>query len=524
MDAKRLAPIGLAGALLGACRAEPAPARDAAPRDAAAALVDAAPPRFAQVCDAGATRACDALAAAWQAGADATCAADGTRWDTAACTPVDTGGTARTSEVVYPAQRDPARWGDARCSYEGDFVFEVALAPTPTNVWQIVLEGGGQCSTDADCHDRDLWKVAPYRSPTPDAPFVPFEPDGTIASLGLGEYTTPGIDDVANIVKANYCSSDGWTGTNLTGTTITYDDPRTGQPVTRPWVFAGRPSVRAMLELLRERYGLDDSRPDLQIHLRGQSAGGIGVANNAWVLAEMLPRAAAAHRVLVSSWNGFIPPEWDPTQYPFEHVDDFWYGDAPGVTGRQAMTTLAAVWGAELMPSCAAHEADAADCLSVGVLYPYITNEPDETPAGLGVPMLVYQNRQDLVLASNIGMKPLAANSPPDQLTVRTAWRGLLDDLFGLLPGPNAGRMAWVFAPDDPQRLIAGVGLEPGVHPPLDYFLDPPGDDTRSLQAMTARFWSYRGRADWREHGEITTFACNWVTRADSPEARDCVP
>lgn len=292
-------------------------------------------PPPAQACDPGDTDTCNNLASSWASGT-ATCADDGTRWDVSGCQRAVSGsGDTRYGENVYPAQRDPERWGAARCSYEGDFYFEVSLSPSHSNVWQINLEGGGQCNSAETCADRKLAFVAPFL-PSGNG-FVAAAPDGTLGAAPGNQYAIAAIEGDANLVKANYCSNDLWTGSkDLSDFEVPFHDPRTDEIVTRPWHFNGRQNIRAMLEILRERYGFDDSSATLKVHLRGQSAGGVGASNNAWVVAQYAPNAAADHRIMVSSWHGYAAPDWDPGDYNLSKPDDFWFGGVVGTTGQEA--------------------------------------------------------------------------------------------------------------------------------------------------------------------------------------------
>jgi len=487
----------------------------------------------APICTPGEPRPCNDVAGVWDAGSDAVCAADGRRWDTTQCrAAVDGQPTTHRIETVYPRQRDPWRWKHARCNYEGDFVFEVYMNETPTNTWEIVLEGGGQCFLDSmdDCGTRELWKVAPYKATTD--PYEPYPPDGSLRSGNANrEYSIPGIVRNANVVYTNYCSSDLWTGTNVDETfEVTYRDPRTNTDVRKPWVFTGRHNVRAMLDTLVERYGLDDGDPNLQVHFRGQSAGGVGSINNAWVLERYLPNAAGSHRIMVSSWQGFAPPDWNPTWYSdFQNPNDFWVAGIPGLTGQGANDLSTGVWQSELMPACVGDRpaALASECFHASRLYEYVANEPTESPAGLGMPLMVFQNRDDLVWTGLIGMEPLGDDSPADQITVRRHYLDLIDEEMGLRPGPRAGRIAWLHAPNDLTkrwRIGSTSRRELTVHPPQDYFEDAPRRSdpllpSANLRAMTERFWSHVGDPNWRAYGETIAPHCNWFVDPLAPKA-----
>lgn len=183
------------------------------------------------------------------------------------------------------------------------------------------------------------------------------------------------------------------------------------------------------------------------------------------------------------------------------------------------------------MPACVAdHPGDAA-CLHTAVLYDYIANEPKMAPAGLGLPMLVYQNRQDLVYTSNFGMTALSSTALPtdDQVKVRAAWRGLLDAQMGLVPGsPNEGHIPFLFAVDDPTFIYPGAGsamsrTEPNIHAPGAYFSAKTGvAGSTSLEQLTEQFWAQIGNPGWRSAGEIIDLACNLETRPGHPEDRTC--
>ncbi|SEK92144.1 Pectinacetylesterase [Stigmatella aurantiaca] len=84
----------------------------------------------------------------------------------------------------------------------------------------------------------------------------------------------------ANQASGHYCLSGLWTGTNPTPQFVDGN---------RKLYFNGRLNARAMLEILRRDYGLDDRDPEVKVIWTGQSAGGQGAQNNADQLARAMP-------------------------------------------------------------------------------------------------------------------------------------------------------------------------------------------------------------------------------------------
>lgn len=247
------------------------------------------------LCEAGDTLACSELAGAFTAGT-ATCRVDCSGYDVSACTADRSGGRA---EVVYPALRDP-RWADARCNDGTPFDFRVSL--TGSSRWIVSFEGGGMC-------DGVLVPCARRLASNPNLFSSESEPeDGTLITFrgNEGSITSrdaelnPAFAD-ANVVLANYCSSDLWTGQQTVAQAgdIDFD-----------LFFAGRLNARAMMETLRAYYGMVEG-DDLEIIVTGGSAGGNGARNNADLFAEAFPAALADHRVMTITIAGFQGYDWD---------------------------------------------------------------------------------------------------------------------------------------------------------------------------------------------------------------------
>ena len=89
------------------------------------------------------------------------------------------------------------------------------------------------------------------------------------------------------------------------------------------WYFAGHSNVAALLAVIEERYGLDDSDPETEVLFAGSSAGGLGAHFNAAVVEAALPASAARRRVRLRIDAGWmfdwirsgsratrLPPRW----------------------------------------------------------------------------------------------------------------------------------------------------------------------------------------------------------------------
>lgn len=448
-------------------------------------------------CAPGDSTPCKELAGLWASGT-ATCRESGTGWDVSSCTLADAGGRI-TQETVYPAQRDRGRWGNAVCNTGEDFAFQIHYPRLPGGArptqWIIELQGGGMCFIEAPDSPYQCFRRATQKLGAADADDVPYPPDRTIRKTPMR--TPPGFEGAIR-VNAGYCSSDLWTGRNTTGVMMGHESYAPGEK--RLWKFTGQINVEAMLDVLVERYGLDDGAPDLAIHFRGQSAGGAGVLANSFLMTKRFPNAFARRDLVASAWQFFFPPEWEEPGYPV-------FGE-PSL--RKAMDLALPIWRPGLMPACRAARADASDCINGVVLYDYIARAPAQ--GGLGLDLLIYFNRQDQ-LYMNMASIPLMSDTlSPGDREARRKYEHLASEGMGItvdgVPQPTP-RVTWLFAPSDPQYKG-----EPNVHPPLTYQCNPPDGVENSLEAMTKRFWEGRHDRAFMEAGERHVYDVNYVTDA----------
>jgi hypothetical protein len=94
----------------------------------------------ATVCAGGRTTPCAGLGGSWSGG-KARCRGDGSGWDVSGCALAGPG----QPEMVKPAEREPSRFDQARCNDGTPFGFWVWLAPEPSPVWAVYLQGGVMC-------------------------------------------------------------------------------------------------------------------------------------------------------------------------------------------------------------------------------------------------------------------------------------------------------------------------------------------------------------------------------------------
>jgi hypothetical protein len=338
------------------------------------------------------------------------------------------------AEIVKPAERDVDRWGDAVCNDGTPFAFLVSPSPSQSSDWVIHLQGGSSCDDKAQmCSERNV-----YLTTTLDGADGSTVNQDNLAIFSRDAETNPTFSE-ANQVQAHYCSSDLWSGsTNELHPTSADPDG---------WYFAGRINVRAMIEILIEQYGLDDSNPDLKVMFSGSSAGGAGVVVNADTVAELLPQTAADDRLLLVNDAGFVP------EFPNED--------------EQAGEAVYNFWGSQLNSLCEqAHEASEeslSTCIRGPVSYPFLAGEPLE---GLGLPYLVQQSTLDTATLTRLGIRP---RRPADQRRMEQVREATLAAFEGV---------AWVFSGgEEPYHTLM---------PRNEWTYGPDGD---SFRDFLTRFW-----------------------------------
>jgi len=311
-------------------------------------------------------------------------------------------------ELVHPALVDP-KWSAARCNDGTPFGMLVRRAPS--DVWVIKVSGGFFCDDQTTlCSKRKArLTTRPEMRPIPSVGLFSTDPEVNPDFYG------------ANQVVVAYCSSDLWLGEDTARRTTT------GSP--EGWYFSGRHNLRAGLELLAERYGLEDGRA--KILVVGDSAGGMGVVSNVPLLQRQFPRAVAAGELKLVADGAWVPRQPDLSQTP--------------VANR---------WG-RLHEGCtAALEASGEDprnCVFGEHWYPHVRAS--------GIPVLVQQSALDVTQAQIYGFRgPKAA-----------AWRAQTR--------ASLGDVDWVFS--------GGFGYHT-VAFDAKFGAGKPG---RSFREVLGRFW-----------------------------------
>lgn len=365
-----------------------------------------------EICD-GETVDCNTLGAAWASGS-ASCKTTCGGWDTSACVADASGGF----EIVKPAERDAQQFETARCNDGTAFSFTVSLAPTASSTWMIHLQGGGYCDdATRTCATRET--VLQTTLPFADRTFRPPEQHGILSRSASVNPTFAS----ANLVAAQYCSSDFWTGTT------TERRPTLGDP-TNGWYFSGRANVAALLAVLAQRYGLDDQNPSLELMWTGDSAGAHGAHFNFDQAARALPQTLAGERIWYLADAGWMI-DWDDPTARIENAT---------VPDREVWRAALGLWAGALDPTCEAASADPVDCWFGPGWYPHISAR---------APVLVQQSTLDSVIGVELhGLMP----SP-----TATRWRQQVTASLAPVPWLFSGGAAYhVLTIDD--ATFANVG------------------------------------------------------------------
>ncbi len=321
------------------------------------------------------------------------------------------------AEVVKPAERDPDRWGTARCNDGTPFAYTWRRGTEPT--WVVQLSGGFFCDDErAPCADR-----------RPRLTTTVSDTDGAaVHARGAGVLSPdPSVNPTfasAHHVDAHYCSSDLWFGDSVERRPTT-GDPELG------WYFSGRENVKVLADALVRLHGLDDGDERTRVLVVGSSAGGAGVAGNLETFTAALPRTAAAGRLKVV-------------------LDGSWVPDLP----EDLPLPDAAKWG-PVHPACdrdlRARGLDPRRCVVGKIWWPYA--------AATGVPVLVQISGLDQTQAPVFGI-----DTPQERHT----WRARIHAELSALP--------WVYSGGHTYHVVAaqesfsGGGDNPSFRDVLDRF------------------------------------------------------
>ena len=373
-----------------------------------------------ELCDGTASVACTSLSALYTAG-QTVCASNCQGYEVVRdCTRK----TGTAVEIVRPGLRDAGRWGSAKCNDGSPFAFKFSPSPTGSKTWVLNTEGGGYCDgRTAPCSNRGRALTSGFLGPdrSLEAPAVSPSP-----ILSRDPEENPTFAN-ANQVNAHYCSSDLWTGTRTTTQEVD------GQ---LQLYFSGRLNARAMLELLRRDYGLDDRDPDVKVVWTGQSAGGQGAQNSADLLARALPNARAGRRLYIISVAGWMPLDWNNPLYTQGGL-----GEPDPVVSERLLTLYQSEFSAECRALAQSAGRPASACFS-GLPIMASIHLP-RARGGLGLRLLATTNRRDAVYTKQHGLSDTSAQTS----AALQDW----EDLLGKEMRDSGVR--WLFAPADDARV-----------------------------------------------------------------------
>lgn len=289
-------------------------------------------------------------------------------------------------EVVKPATRDTERHENARCSDGTPFSVFVSLNGLSNTEWLIYLQPGGSCDDRTLlCRER-LSKPARYTEfQEPDRTLI--TEDDAVSLQSAIQDRDPAVNPdfhAANLAVLHYCSNDLYSG----GTSERR--PSTGDPE-RGWYFSGRLNVRAALDILVQRYGLNDGDAELRVLFAGSSAGGFGALYNADQAAETLPNASKRGDLKIVSDSGWLQGT-EPARSEFELA--------------AVVEEVESFYAAQVSPACEAWVAlrglAPAECGFSETLTASLTAEP---PVGLGLPVLIQTSWVDTSAIRRVGLE-----------------------------------------------------------------------------------------------------------------------
>lgn len=381
---------------------------------------------------------------------------------------VENFGTTELAEVVQPASRDTSRWGAARCNDGTPFAFEVKRSPVGSSDWVVYLEGGGFCDDQANlCPPRTGYLTTTLTDPTTslayaDGARVAFQKTAGIFSSDSTENPT---FHQANWVFAHYCSSDVWSG-NRSQTRPLISDPN------QQWYFSGKHNVQAMLEVLKEQYSLDDGNPETTVLFLGESAGGGGVMANAENAKSLLPETVSRNGLKLVNDAGYIPEYDNPNYRP---------GEASVATLQIALDAYE-FWGSSLNAQCETlYPQEKGRCLMLKYVYPTLVNQANQTPPGLGLPLLIQTSSIDEFTLKLHHILDDFGNliAPPE---IMEEWRNVvLEELEPPLP-----EVGWLFSNGDHSyhTITTNSTTDTGWN------MAPAGQPENSYKNLLTRFWN----------------------------------
>ncbi len=188
---------------------------------------------------------------------------------------------------------------------QAGFLFRRGYGAASTR-WVIYLDEGGQCSSQAECAQRQLSQPVADLS---DTAFVngTKKPSPLAGILSPSPALNPDFYD-ANLVQVLYCSSDEWMGEKDGNSAMTSSQILASNNANN-WYFDGHAIVQAVILMLQQKYGLNNASDVL---FTGGSAGAYGVFMNANYVSGLLPLGTRFAALADSGYSPSNFPDYDP--------------------------------------------------------------------------------------------------------------------------------------------------------------------------------------------------------------------
>lgn len=280
-----------------------------------------------------------------------------------------------------------ANFPNARCNDGSAATYRVRLGSgIARNRWIIVLEGGGECTNQAECQARASAQGGRRVSS------LPYQQDNSLAVMGtFGLFSTSPTDNPdfydASVLRIFYCSSDWWTGNKPGQGTAVANNVAT-------WHFRGKEIIRSVIQDAKNKYGLDQAQ---EVLLAGGSAGGVGVLFNTHYVRDMFPSSV---RFLAFADAGFNTnePQFDPATGMASNP--------PTYPNAERAAEAALLWNAQADTQCAQEAAKPGATLICLSPFDILTQNP------ILVPVFVQQSLTDKNFLYKVGAYDLAADQP----------------------------------------------------------------------------------------------------------------
>ncbi len=256
--------------------------------------------------------------------------------------------------------------------------------------WVIYLDGGGECSGQDDCLQRQLGHSTTFISS------IPYAKGGKTLTplagiLSPDPAQNPDFYD-ANLVQVSYCSSDDWMGEQDGNKAMIPSQIRASHDASN-WYFDGHGIVQGVIALLQQHYGLNNATDVL---LAGGSAGATGTFMNANFVSGMLPLQIRFAALTDSGFSPSTYPDYDSTTG----------GDEPPPTGEQTtMMEGQSFWASIGDFDCAYASNQAGNGFNnLACDYPDALAEN----AGYQIPLFIRSSYQDSTLLESYNIIPPA--------------------------------------------------------------------------------------------------------------------